>query len=87
LVVVENCPVAQAAQARSAVAVPAVETYWPALQVVQAAQLAALVVVENCPVAQAAQVRSAVALPGDEAYWPAPQLMKLEQLVAPGFAA
>jgi hypothetical protein len=87
LVVVENCPAAQVAQVRSAVALPGVDTYCPAPHVFHVAQLGALVVVENCPAAQAAHVRSAFALPGAETYCPALQLLKLEQFLAPGAGA
>ncbi len=82
LLLVENCPAAHAAQVRSAVALPAVDTRWPALQVVHAVQLTALLVVENCPGAHAAHVRSALALPAADTDCPALQVVHAVQVTA-----
>lgn len=58
---------------RSATALPAVETYVPAAQLLHVVQLAAFVVVLKVPLAQPPQVRFAVALPPFVTYCPALQ--------------
>ena len=55
----------QAEQTLSVDEVPAVETYWPAAQVDQAAQLVALAPLVK-PLVQAEQTRLAVAVPAVE---------------------
>jgi hypothetical protein len=68
LLAVENVPEVHALQPRSLVAVPAVDTYWPALQLVHVAQLPALLAVENVPELHALQPWSLVAVPAVDTY-------------------
>lgn len=49
---------------------PAVPTYWPGWQVVQAPHAAAFVVVLNVPEAQLEHTRLAVLLPTELTNWP-----------------
>jgi hypothetical protein len=63
LAVLLQAPLAQAAQLRSAIALPAPLTDSPTTQLRQALQLAAFAVALKVPLAQALQARSAVAEP------------------------
>jgi hypothetical protein len=80
--VVENVPEAQLVHTRSAVLLPAVSTYLPALQFCQVWQLAAFWVVLNLPAAHGLQVRSVVAFPADWTNWPAAHVVLGTQGVA-----
>ncbi len=66
-------PAAHGAHARSAAAVPAALTYWPAVHVAQAVQPAAFVPALKVPAPQFAHTRSLEALPSALTNWPAAQ--------------
>ena len=60
---VENCPVGHASQVRSMDAVPFVEMYWPAMQVVHAVHEPSLSSAEYFPAVQLLHTRSALLVP------------------------
>ena len=79
-------PVEQLVHTRSALAVPAVATYWPALHTVHALHVLALFAVLNVPSAHLTQLRSTVVVPSFATALPAMQVVLLTHGVA-GFAS
>ena len=67
----EKLPAAHAVHVRSAMDVPLLETYVPAVHVVWGLQLAAFAVSENVPAAHTVHLRSSLDVPILETYVPA----------------
>jgi hypothetical protein len=75
-------PLGQAVHPWSAIWVPALDTYCPALQIDQLAQATALLAEVNVPLGQLLQTASVVLVPAGEAYRPGPQLVHGVQAAA-----